>query len=297
MAQPPVLVVGNAVLDLVLEVDHYPAEDEEMRATSRRLVAGGNAANTARVLACLGHPATLLATLAPDAEADTLARLLARDDVDTSRLVRLADGRTPLSYILLNTASGSRTIVHHRELSELRLAHFAALPLANYAWVHFEGRNVAETGRMLAHLRGSGYAGRVSVEIEKNRLGIESLMGQADLLMFSRDWAEAHGHSDAPSLLRAMGDTAHRRDMTCTWGSAGAWARDTNGRLHHVAACVPPRVVDTVGAGDAFNAGLIAALLAGADLADALAQAVQLAGRKVGGQGLEPLRGVTDKPG
>lgn len=61
------LVVGNAVLDPIFNVDHYPAEDEGMRASSRRLSVGGNAANTAQVLADLGHRVILLATLAPDA--------------------------------------------------------------------------------------------------------------------------------------------------------------------------------------------------------------------------------------
>lgn len=285
----PVLIVGNAVLDVILGVDHYPAEDEEMRAASRRFVPGGNAANTARVLAGLGRPVTLLATLAPDAEAGELRRLLAGAGVDTSRLVRAARGRTPVSYILLNAVNGSRTIVHHRNLAELRLDDFRDLPLAGHAWVHFEGRNVPETRRMLAHLRAAGFGGRMSVEVEKDRPEIESLTADADLVMFSRAWADARGYPDAASLLAALGGSAAGPEMTCAWGAEGAWGRDVRGRLHHAPAHAPPRVVDTVGAGDVFNAGLIDALLAGADLADALARATRLAGRKVGMMGLDGL--------
>ncbi len=286
---PPILVVGNAVLDVVLGVDRYPREDEEMRAASRRTTLGGNAANTARVLAALGHEVALLATLAPDAEAAELRRLLAAAGVDCRHLVAAAGGHTPVSCILLHAANGSRTIVHHRTLEELAFEDFRALPLETCAWVHFEGRNVAEVKRMLRHLRTTGFAGRVSLEIEKDRPGIDDLSIYADLLLCSRALAEARGHADAPALLAALRPLAPAATLTCTWGDQGAWALDAAGALHHAPAFAPAGVVDTVGAGDAFNAGLIDALLAGGPLPQALRVATRLAGRKVGRTGFAGL--------
>ena len=46
-----VLLVGTATLDLVFALDHHPAADEEMRAQRLRICRGGNAANSAVVLA------------------------------------------------------------------------------------------------------------------------------------------------------------------------------------------------------------------------------------------------------
>lgn len=285
----PCLIVGNAVLDIVLGVDHYPAEDEEMRAASRRTALGGNAANTAQVLAGLGYLVGLLATLAPDGDAAELRRLLAEAGVDTRHLVAAEGGHTPVSYILLHAANGSRTIVHHRELAELAFEDFAALPLHDYGWVHFEGRNVATVARMICHLREQGFTGGVSVELEKDRPGIDALLAQADLALCSRALAEARGFGDAGSLLQAMHKQAAQAALTCAWGEAGAWAMGRDGRLHHCPASVPAKVVDTLGAGDAFNAGMIAALAAGAALPAALAAATDLAGRKVGQIGLSGL--------
>lgn len=286
---PSILIVGNAVLDIILGVDHYPQEDEEMRAASRRLSLGGNAANTARVLAGLGHEVALLATLAPDADAAELRRLLAEAGVGTDHLVTAAGGHTPVSYILLHEANGSRTIVHHRDLAELAFEDFRTLPLDNYAWIHFEGRNVAAVSRMMAQLREPGFAGRVSVEIEKDRPQIDALMPDADLVLFSRALAEARGHPDAAALLTAARGLAPRATLSCTWGDQGAWALDPGGTRHHCPAFVPPRVVDTVGAGDVFNAGMIDALLRGDSLEQALGAATRLAGRKVGQAGFEGL--------
>jgi ketohexokinase len=285
----PILIVGNAVLDIVLGVDHYPAEDEEMRADSRRAALGGNAANTAQVLAGLGCPVGLLATLAPDGDAAELRRLLAAAGVDTRHLITAGGGHTPVSYILLHAANGSRTIVHHRELDELRFEDFAALPLHDYAWVHFEGRNVAAVARMIGHLREQGFAGGVSVELEKDRPGIDALLAQVDLALCARALAEARGFGDAGAFLHALHGQAPQADMSCTWGEAGAWALGGDGRLHHCPAHAPARVIDTLGAGDAFNAGMIAALSTGADLPAALAAATRLAGRKVGQIGLSGL--------
>ncbi|NWG87101.1 MAG: carbohydrate kinase [Hydrogenophilaceae bacterium] len=285
----PILIVGNAVLDIILGVDHHPQEDEEMRAVSRRTGLGGNAANTARVLAGLGHPVSLLAALAPDSDAAELRRLLSEAGVDTRHLITATDGHTPVSYILLHAANGSRTIVHHRELGELAFEDFTALSLHDYGWIHFEGRNVATVARMIGHLRDSRFAGGISVELEKDRPGIDALLTQAVLVLCSRALADARGFSDAASLLRAMQGLAPHADLSCTWGAAGAWALGRDGALHHCPAFVPDKVVDTVGAGDVFNAGMIAALAGGADLPAALSAATALAGRKVGQMGLAGL--------
>lgn len=291
-----ILLVGNAVLDIALRVDHHPAEDEEMRALSRRADLGGNAANSARVLAALGHRVALLATLAPDGEAQELRRLLDAAGVDTRHLVSAPGGRTPLSMILLHAASGARTIVHHRDLAEPRFEDFRALPLEDYAWIHFEGRNVAETRRMMALLAETGHPGRVSVEIEKDRPQIETLMPHADLLLFSRAYALARGYPDAAALLADLRRRVPDALLACAWAAAGAWGLDVSGPPMHCPAHVPARVVDTLGAGDVFNAGMIASLLAGAGLEGALAQATRLAGRKVGQTGFDGLGPLSEPP-
>jgi ketohexokinase len=286
---PDILLVGNAVLDLILEVDHFPAEDEEMRARARRSDLGGNAANTARVLAALGHKVSLLASLAPDADGGQIRSLLDQAGVGTPHLVIQPSGSTPVSHILVNAGNGSRTIVHHRDLAELDFDHFLAVAPDDYDWIHFEGRNVEKVAAMMRHLGGVGYPGRVSVEIEKPRPGIEALAGLADLALFSRSYAEAKGFADAPGLLTDRRQLAPRAVMTCTWGAAGAWATDPDGALHHCPASLPSQVVETVGAGDVFNAGMIHALAMGDGAATALEAASRLAGRKVGQRGYAGL--------
>ena len=50
----------------------------------------------------------------------------------------------------------------------------------------------------------------------------------------------------------------HRHVITVTWGAEGAWAIDQDGHVIHQEAFPPPGgVIDSLGAGDTFNAGLI----------------------------------------
>jgi ketohexokinase len=74
---------------------------------------------------------------------------------------------------------------------------------------------------------------------------------------------------------------------TCTWGAQGAWAIDHDGRLLRVAAPPLNSVVDTLGAGDAFNAAMMHALNSGRTVEQALGAAVTLASSQCAREGLE----------
>ncbi len=283
-----ILVTGVAVLDLVLTVDHYPREDEELRARALERRAGGNGANMAHVLAQLGHRAELLASLADDPAGDELTDTLRATGVALDHCPRLA-GTTPTSCILRNAASGSRTIVHHRALPELALDHFRALPLTGFDWFHFEGRNPPVTAAMLAHARALRVDQPLSLELEKPRPGVEALPPLADVIVVARAYAEARGHWSAADCLHALRRQAPDALLVCPWGADGAWALERDGTLLHQPAFDTGPVVDSIGAGDSFNAALVDALATGHTPAEALARACLLAGLKVSQAGFDGL--------
>jgi ketohexokinase len=284
-----VLGIGNATLDVIHLVDRYPRENEEVRCRSRLLRRGGNAANTLVVLSQLEVACSWAGVLVDNTDGHFIGKDLQDHGVDTSPCRLLTDGSVPVSTVMVSAETGSRTITHYRDLPEYGYADFAALDLQPFDWLHFEGRNVAATRRMLEQLHVSGNDVPCSVEIEKPRAGIEGLFQYADVLLVSEAYSIARGYADPLVLLRSLRERCPQADLFCTRGAAGALALDRNDQVFRHPAVAPPRVVDTLGAGDTFNAGIISGYLAGLDTAATLARACLLAGRKCGQHGFENL--------
>jgi len=284
-----ILLTGNATLDIVQTVDHFPREDEEMRADARRMVRGGNAANTACVLAGLGHAPCFFGLFTHDAFGAQIRTDLQTRGVDIDGCP-VVEGASPLSCILVNARNGSRTIVHHRDLPEPACADFRRLPLETFDWFHFEGRNVEQTRCMMEAVRARRVDQPVSLEMEKDREGFAVLLPLADVIIASRALVTTRGFSDPAAFAAALRPQIPAAILVVTWGEAGAWAFPPRGEPVHAPAHPPPRVVDTVGAGDTFIAGLIDRLVSGQTLPVALEAASRLAGRKVGQWGFDGLR-------
>ncbi len=288
-----ILGVGIAALDLINTVAVYPPEDAEVRAAAQRRARGGNCANTLAVLADLGHACAWAGTLAGDAGGAFLQADLSARGIDCRYAVCVPGGSSPTSYVALSQATGSRTIVHYRDLPELDAAAFARIPLDDWHWIHFEGRNPHETRQMLARCRRALPRVPLSVELEKPRSGIESLLRGPDVLLIARGFALADGGPGVAADPRVyLTDLAKRTTadiLVLGWGDAGAWLLVRGTAPLHLPACAPARVVDTLGAGDVLNAGIIDGLLRGASPIDALTRAIALAGLKCGRSGFDGL--------
>lgn len=286
MAQ--ILAVGIATLDIINEVAAYPEEDTEVRALSQRVQRGGNATNTLVVLRQLGHDCSWAGVLVDGPGAAVVLDELQRYAIDDRYCRRLPHGKLPTSYVTLSRTSGSRSIVHYRDLPEYPAEDFFCIPLRHFDWLHFEGRNVAGTRSMMQRARQEMPQLRVSLEAEKPREHIEQLFPLADLLVFSPAFAASRMLSPW-ELLHRVSELAPQADLVCTLGEAGAIGLDRHDRMLTTAACTPRRVVDTLGAGDTFNAGLVDALLRGAALEEAMQFACALAGAGCGQAGLHNL--------
>jgi ketohexokinase len=286
-----VLGVGIATQDLINLVERYPAEDDEVRALMQHRLRGGNCANTLAVLRQLGHRCAWAGSLADDGGGAAIEADLAARGIDCSGAARIPGGATPTSYITLSRANGSRTIIHHRDLREFAAEDFARIDLGGLDWLHFEGRAPAETARMIARAAEARPQLPISVEIEKPRPGIEQLFrlprGAGSVLIFARAFAESQGAGDALGFLRRQAALCEADLLVLPWGADGAYALPAGGEPVHVPAHRPPRVADTLAAGDVFNAAVIDARLRALGAEALLRRANRLAGHACGQQGIE----------
>ena len=255
------------------------------------------------------------------------------------------------SYIISDQSTGTRTVINHNALEEMTPEEFRirADDIFEHSgldarerndiekvWFHFEGRIPPTTLECIKYLRRhaavTGTAPkpatvdlRISVELEKpRREGLQELAHEADLIIFSRSWAEAEGYTSSAECVKeqavVLGYTNHsaghcERTLICTWGDKGACAltlpcapEALDDRFVSSPAFVlgGKKVLDTVGAGDTFIAGMLFGFLCrgngGSDISWSLGQkldfANELAGRKVIQHGFgalgEQVKGLVD---
>lgn len=278
------LLVGTAGLDLIFGLSHMPHADEEMRASSLRSCRGGNAANTAVVLARLGHDVEFLGVLADAPETSVISK-----DFDlygvTYQNCPIKPGLPPTSSIYLS--GSSRSIVHYRDLPELDAIDFIRLDFTQYDHVHFEGRNIEQLALMLSHLKTAVPNLPISIELEKKREGMAKIIGLADLYLCSKGYAHQSGYGDAEGFLRWMHSAEHSKKTMVAWGEQGAYGMMENEAIVHIPAFPPAQVIDTLGAGDTFNAGVLDRFVDQASGRDCLQFACQIAGKKCGVVGFD----------
>ncbi|XP_055482652.1 ketohexokinase isoform X4 [Meriones unguiculatus] len=252
MEEKQILCVGLVVLDIINVVDKYPEEDTDRRCLSQRWQRGGNASNSCTVLSLLGARCAFMGSLAPGHVAENLPDVSAKD--------------------------------------------FEKVDLTRFKWIHIEGRNASEQVKMLQRIdqynakQPQAQRVRVSVEIEKPREELFQLFSYGEVVFVSKDVAKHLGFQSAAEALRGLYSRVRKgATLVCAWAEEGADALGPDGQLLHSDAFPPPRVVDTLGAGDTFNASVIFSLSKGNSMQEALRFGCQVAGRKCGLQGFEGI--------
>ncbi|GLS40233.1 carbohydrate kinase [Mesorhizobium tianshanense] len=231
---------------------------------------GGAVFNTAIALGRLGAPAGFFSGLSSDLFGGQFKDALRASKVSsayahtsprptTLAFVRLDNGQATYTFYDENTAGRMLTIDDLPELgSEVEAMLFGAISLisepAGSAYEEFMRREHSRRVMMLdPNIRPNFIPDKA-----KHLRRIRSMMAMADIVKLSDedlDWfGEAGSHEDVVRNWLDRGPTL----IVVTHGSEGAagYTRD------HKVTVVPDKVkvVDTVGAGDTFNAGILASL-------------------------------------
>ncbi len=307
-ARPRVVVVGDLAVDVLVTPSGPVVAGGDVPA--RIATSGGGAgANTAAWLAHLGVEVTLVARVGDDPagraavaelEADGVRAAVAVDPVAPTATVVVLGGDAGAG------GTASRTMLSDRGAAA-RLAPADLPPLHGVDHLHLSGyvlgdpRSRAAGRAALAAARAAGLTTSLDPQVS-GVLGRDLLDGPVDLLLPAVEELAAltgspaltgddagRGPAGATAVSRAAAallDLAGA--VVVTQGAAGATWVDRRGVWSSAAPAVEE--VDPTGAGDAFDAGLLAARLAGADPQEALVAGCAAGARAVSRRGARPAR-------
>jgi ribokinase len=250
-----VAVVGSYGVGLTFGVERVPERGETLVGHTFRIDHGGKGSNQAIGAARLGADVQLLTAVGEDAFGTEALELWAAEGVDAEAVVR-APLPTMAGAILVDAAGENRIVIVPGALSALAPEHvdaFApAIAAADVCLVQLE--IPVETAR-----RALEVARRADVRTVLNPAPAPSAPLPGDMLALVDNLTP--NESEAAALGSAIGAA---RTVVLTLGANGAQLGD-----EHVAA-FPAAVVDTTGAGDAFNAAFAVALAEGLPELDAV---------------------------
>ena len=109
------LSVGHASYDIYVQVDEYPKENTKTRFVNKIGCGGGAACNIAYLLAKWGIGSTFAGTLGNDMYGNRIQKELESVGVDTRYIETTYDKDTTVSFVIVNTKTGTRTLFNYAD--------------------------------------------------------------------------------------------------------------------------------------------------------------------------------------
>ena len=293
MANHRVTVMGSYVADLAFRIDRLPAWGETRMGQSFHLGPGGKGSNQAVAAARAGATVAFISKLGPDPFGE-IARTLYREEKIDTQFVFASPNPTGAAAILIDATQGENAIVVVPgacfELIPAEVDQAATLIAASAIFVtQLElPLPTVEHGLRIAH---SHHVPTILNPAPATKLP-DSIYPLCDYLTPNETEAAtltgipvtdlASAEKAATALLaRGVGN------VILTLGAQGALIKNQT-LTRHIPAVIAGPVVETTGAGDAFNGGLATALAEGMDIIESTKFACVVAGISVTRPGTAP---------
>jgi sugar/nucleoside kinase (ribokinase family) len=290
------IVVGSATEDVFVVVPEaaiirvqqegeeqaYLAVEHGAKVGVRQLeiMIGGCAPNVSTGLARMGLRTAAVCKVGRDLCGDRVLSQLRQQGVDTSLCLRSADFATGYS-VILTCFTGERTVLVHRGANEhLSFAELDQQKLAQTQWLYvgaFSGPAMALFFEL------AEFAGQHGLKLAVNPGGAQLRLGVAGLkpalqhvtVMFINQpeayqltgVAPSPSRADEHRMLRLLHEAGCRM-VVITAGDQGSYGYDGSG--YYFVPAYQVKVASTLGAGDSFAAGCLAALHYGCQLPEAM---------------------------
>lgn len=288
-----VVVVGSANVDLSIPVDALPGPGETVLGGAVLRGGGGKGANQAVAAARLGARVALVGRVGDDDDGRWLRTGIDADGVDTTALIPTPSAGTGLAVITVDSAGENSIVVSPGANGAVSVDDLdAAAELLSAADVVLAQLEIPID--VVAALR-PRCRGRLILNPAPARGGADALdLGDFDVVVPNRSELAVLAGATETVHLSVVADQARSLDtpvVVVTLGAQGAMVvanEAVPGMAEPGVVTVPAMsvgAVDTTAAGDSFCGALAVALVEGADLVEATAWAVRVAGVTVTARG------------
>lgn len=312
MTRRGIACAGNWILDIVHDIPVWPEKSDLVRITKQTSGLGGGPANVAAGLVAMGadYPVVPVGLVGARALGDEMIALARAAGLDPARIGRTAQATTAQTHVM-NVPGDSRTFFHHSGANDLLDADQIDVPglaamglkifylgylnlLATLDAPGPDGRPRAAS--VLAQARTAGMVTCVDLVSSQSETFRETVFGclpEIDILFLNEiEAARATGlpitaPEDEAGMIaaaRALADGGVRRAVIMHSTARTIWLEDGQVQAHAPAPLPPERIVSSVGAGDAFAAGVIHGLHEGWPQAACVDLGFRAAAACLGGQ-------------
>jgi sulfofructose kinase len=276
--------VGVITIDTIALVDKYPTADERVIAQEISRAGGGPAAVAAVALSRLGIRSAIVGTIGEDADGKEVLRIFEKEGVDTSG-ISIGATATAGSVIVVSKEHSARAISTRQPVTQAPINEAAKKLIANAQWLHVDHVGINRLDEMGVS-RGKGP--QISFDAG---YGVEAFDPITVDLFVPTDRQMALRYPGVDLAVALENDSMKAGNtVVSTQGSAGSAGFSPETGLV-TAPGFKVDVTSTLGAGDVFHGALVAQLIQGHQLQEAMRRANAVAAlscRGLDGQSMIP---------
>jgi sulfofructose kinase len=253
-------------MDTIASVDQYPGEDERVLAKEIARAGGGPAAVAAVTMSRLGIKSAIVGTIGDDADGKEVLSIFAREGVDTSG-ISIGTSATAGSVIVASKEHSARAISTRQPVTQAAMNESAKQIIAFAQWVHVDHVGVKRLDEA-GISRGKG--AQISFDAG---YGVETFDPIVVDLFVPTDRQMALRYPGVDLAVALENDSMKAGNtVVATQGSAGSAGFSPETGLVS-APGFKVDVTSTLGAGDVFHGALVAQLIQGHPLQEAMRRA------------------------